>query len=335
MNALKICALGLIPFSMMLADEQAPFDAPQAMEETAPSLEVVEIVAATSEIDAPFVEDFKELPSDVAVEADAPALVDAAIEPTVSEQEIAMNMDESIPEKVDLPVAVKTASHSKESKAASPSPRTPMISQPIQIDMREVFKGAPLIYCALMLMSIATAALWFYTLLKMRSDKLMPDEVVSLLHEKLREGKTEEALAICKSNPSLLTRMVNSGLLAKDANYLDRLETMQNEGKRSSANFWRKLALLNDVALVAPMIGLLGTVVGMFYAFYDMNRSVDSMSTLFDGLGVSVGTTVAGLILAIMAMILHSTSKYRLVKQLTRVEATANKLASLLQEKAP
>ena len=50
------------------------------------------------------------------------------------------------------------------------------------------------------------------------------------------------------------------------------------------------------------MIGLLGTVLGMFYAFYDLNRSMESISALFDGLGVSVGTTVGGLIVAILAL---------------------------------
>jgi len=91
--------------------------------------------------------------------------------------------------------------------------------------------------------------------------------------------------------------------------------------------------MLNDIAIIAPMIGLLGTVLGMFYAFYDVNRSIESISTLFDGLGVSVGTTVAGLLVAIVALILHSTAKYRLVQALAQVENNAQKVATLIDDR--
>jgi biopolymer transport protein ExbB/TolQ len=71
----------------------------------------------------------------------------------------------------------------------------------------------------------------------------------------------------------------------------------------------------------------------MFYAFYDINRSIESISTLFDGLGVSVGTTVAGLIVAILALMLHSFAKYRLVKVLATVENEAQSLATLIDDR--
>ena len=54
---------------------------------------------------------------------------------------------------------------------------------------------------------------------------------------------------------------------------------------------------------------------------------------LFDGLGVSVGTTVAGLIVSIIALLLHSTAKYRLMSSLIRVENDAQMLASLIESR--
>ena len=108
------------------------------------------------------------------------------------------------------------------------------------------------------------------------------------------------------------------------------IESMKAEGKRSTIGFWQKLGLLNDIAIVAPMLGLLGTVLGMFYAFYDVNRSIESVTSLFDGLGVSVGTTVAGLIVAILALILHSSAKYRLIRLLSQVESDAHHTTSLI-----
>ena len=77
------------------------------------------------------------------------------------------------------------------------------------------------------------------------------------------------------------------------------IESMKGAGKRQTSFLWQKVSLLNDIAIVAPMLGLLGTVSGMFFAFYDLNRSLESISALFDGLGISVGTTLAGLVVAI------------------------------------
>jgi biopolymer transport protein ExbB len=195
--------------------------------------------------------------------------------------------------------------------------------------MKEVFQELPL-FTPFLRYSIGTFALWFYTILNMRTEKLMPQAMIDAMQENLNARKANEALAICQKDPSLLSRMLHSGLLVSHASPREVMESMQSEGKRVSSNLWQKLGLLNDVAVVAPMIGLLGTVVGMFYAFYDINRSLESMNALFDGLGISVGTTVAGLILAILALGLHSMSKYRLIKQITKVEFKANSLIAKL-----
>ena len=79
-------------------------------------------------------------------------------------------------------------------------------------------------------------------------------------------------------------------------------------------------------------MGLLGTVIGMFYAFYDVNRSAESINTLFDGLGVAVGTTVAGLVVAIFAMIFSTTLKYRLIKALSKVENESLSMSALMYQ---
>ena len=110
------------------------------------------------------------------------------------------------------------------------------------------------------------------------------------------------------------------------------MDAVKSEGKRSTGSHWQKIGLLNDIAIIAPMLGLLGTVLGMFYAFYDVNRSMESISAFFDGLGISVGTTVCGLLVAILAMIFHSLTKYKLVKQLTLIENELATLTHLIKE---
>jgi biopolymer transport protein ExbB len=195
------------------------------------------------------------------------------------------------------------------------------------INMAEVFVGAPIIYSILFLLSLAALTLWIYHLLMTRKMQLMPKEFASSVEGHLANGNWQEALALCRKDNNLLGVLIIASIAARHEGSQAMIERMQTEGKRATSYFWQRLSLLNDVALLAPMIGLLGTVLGMFYAFYDVNRSVESMYALFDGLGISVATTVAGLIVAIMALFFHSSLKYRLVRQFGIVEAKAQQIA--------
>lgn len=203
----------------------------------------------------------------------------------------------------------------------------------VMIDLSQVFAGSPTIYTLLVLLSVGSFGVWLYTLFSLRTHELMPVEQVKNVREKLVSHDYEAALAICKESKSLLFQMVASGITSRHHGQTVMVDTMKSEGRRGSAGFWQKIALLNDIAMIAPMLGLLGTVLGMFYAFYDLNRSMESISALFDGLGISVGTTVCGLIVAILAMMFHAMTKYRLMRQLTLIENEAQVLANLIDTK--
>ena len=201
------------------------------------------------------------------------------------------------------------------------------------IDLKEVFWASPFIYSILIVMSIAALSIWIFSFLSFRSHKILPKKEVDLIRRLVIKGSNDKALELCKESPHFFAKILITGLQAK-ADGQTLVNIIKSEGKRNSTHFWQRLSLLNDIAIIAPMLGLLGTVIGMFYAFYDVNRSIESLSALFDGLGIAVGTTVVGLIVAIMAMILYTTSKYRLVKMLSLVE---NEVVSLTQaiEHAP
>jgi len=200
----------------------------------------------------------------------------------------------------------------------------------IIIDLGQVFAGSPTIYIALFILSIASIGIWAYALLSLRTPELLPNEPLKEIREKLSAKNYNEALALCEQKPTILLQMLAAGIQSRKQGQTAMLEMMTSEGRRSSTKLWQKLSLLNDIAVIAPMIGLLGTVLGMFYAFYDLNRSMESISALFDGLGVSVGTTVGGLIVAILALMFHATTKYRLTRQLAVVETEAHSLANLI-----
>jgi len=209
----------------------------------------------------------------------------------------------------------------------------PLNSDAFAVDIKQAFAGSPIIYSLLLAMSVFSVFIWLYSVLSIRSSARVSRSLLRNVQNKLNSNNFDEALSICGENNNLFCKMVLSGIQSRRHGLPVMIEAMKAEGKRSSVAFWQKIGLLNDVAIIAPMLGLLGTVLGMFYAFYDINRSIESVSTLFDGLGISVGTTVAGLIVAILALILHSTAKYRLVRWLAQVENEAQSVATLIDDR--
>ncbi len=237
---------------------------------------------------------------------------------------------------IDLPALVE-ANETNDSEASAQDDVILPLDQPedtigaevrkTSIDMSEVFAGAPVIYSLLFFLSLSALTLWVYHLLLTRNSQLMPNAFASAVESFLATGNWQEALALCRKESNLLAILISASITARHEGSQAMIERMQTEGKRATSFFWQRLSLLNDIALIAPMIGLLGTVLGMFYAFYDVNRSIESMYALFDGLGISVATTVGGLIVAIMALFFQSSLKYRLVRQFALVEAKAQQIA--------
>lgn len=206
-------------------------------------------------------------------------------------------------------------------------------SPKFNINLEQVFKGSPIIYSVLFLMSMTTVFIWFYSLIKLKHAGAVSEPFLKQLRQRLHSNQYDEALALCSTQNNFFCKMLAAGISTRTHGLPAMMENMKIEGKRATITFWQRLAFLNDIALIAPMLGLLGTVLGMFYAFYDLNRSMESFSILFDGLGISVGTTVAGLIVAILALMLHSIAKYRLVRLLVRIENEAQSFASLIDNK--
>lgn len=202
--------------------------------------------------------------------------------------------------------------------------------QTIEINLREVFAGAPIIYTILFLLSSVSLCIWLYSMLTIRPVEFLPPKLIKEIRAKLISNQYNEALDLCVKEKHFFCKMLASGILARKHGLNVMIDTMKAEGKRTTVTFWQRIGILNEIAIIAPMLGLLGTVLGMFYAFYDLNRSMESVSLLFDGLGISVGTTVAGLIVAILAMMLYAIAKYRLVRILANVETEAQVFATLI-----
>lgn len=152
----------------------------------------------------------------------------------------------------------------------------------------------------------------------------------------IHEGKLESAHALCQSYNNPVARMIEKGInrIGKPLN--DVNAAIENIGKLEIYQLEKGLPLLATVAGGAPMIGFLGTVMGMIRAFIDMSKAGSNIvvSQLSNGIYQALITTVAGLIVGILAYFAYNVLVSNIEKIVFRLEATSTEFMDLLNEPA-
>lgn len=206
-----------------------------------------------------------------------------------------------------------------------------LLAAEYKLDLMSVFKGSPFIYSILLALSMLSVSVWIYSLITLKPSKLMPTDFIRDLRSQLMEKKYDVAFVNCQTKGILFGNIIAAGIKSRRHGFHHMREAMEAEGKRCGITLWQRISLLNEIVVIAPMLGLLGTVLGLFLAFYDMNRTDETLTTIFDGLGLAIGTTVVGLMVAIFAMIFYTTLKFRVIKILNMLENHAYAFANLIE----
>lgn len=188
------------------------------------------------------------------------------------------------------------------------------------IEFSKIFSASPVIYSILAILSVVVVAIWLHSMLSWRSSVFMPKPLLDSIKKNIKDKNFNLIIRHCNNNNSLISPIIIAALKARTGGFKDIHLAIEKNAQNASYVLWQKLTIIKDIATVAPMFGLLGTVLGLFYALYDVNRSIESINALFDGFGVAVGTTICGITISIMAIVLHATLKYRLRTSLKKVE---------------
>ncbi len=152
----------------------------------------------------------------------------------------------------------------------------------------------------------------------------------------IHEGEIESAINLCNNNGSPYSRLVKKGISRIGRPMNDVLVTIENAGNLEVANLGKGLTWLATTAAGAPMLGFLGTVVGMVQAFFDIANSGSSASigAFADGIYTALVTTVAGLIVGIIALFAYNYLVARISKVMNQLEAKTMEFMDLLNEPA-
>lgn len=162
-------------------------------------------------------------------------------------------------------------------------------------------------------LSIAAAYLLFDQLMTLRRSEVLPEGISDLVRQALLTGRPAEADAACRRAPSVLSVVLLSGLSEFEFGWREVEKAVEDSLAQQSARLMRRIEYLSVIGNIAPMVGLLGTVTGMIFAFQQVaaTRGAAGAGDLAEGIYQALVTTVCGLVVAIPALAIYAVCRNR------------------------
>ena len=199
------------------------------------------------------------------------------------------------------------------------------------IDM--AIKGGP-IMIPIVLLSFIAVYIFFDRFRAIRKAGKVDVRLMDRVREYILDGKVDSAFALCRSENTPTSRMIEKGILRIGRPMADVTTAIENVGNLEVSKLEKGLPVLASVAGGAPMLGFLGTVTGMIEAFYDMANAENNIniSLLSSGIYQAMVTTVAGLIVGIAAYFAYNILVANVEKVVFNLEATTVEFMDMLYE---
>ena len=186
----------------------------------------------------------------------------------------------------------------------------------------------------IIILSIIAVYIFFERFFAIKKAAEIDTSFMDRIRDYILDGKVENALTLCQSYSNPTSRMIEKGIQRIGRPLQDISTSIENVGKLEVYKLERGLPTMATVAGGAPMIGFLGTVMGMIRAFYDMSMSGSNIdvSQLSTGIYMALVTTVAGLIVGIIAYFAYNILVARVEKVVNKLEAHSTGFMDLLNE---
>jgi biopolymer transport protein ExbB len=184
------------------------------------------------------------------------------------------------------------------------------------------------------LLSVIAIYLFFERLMIVNKANQNPDEFMNRVKQSVLKGDINGAKFLCAQQDSPIARMIQKGL-SRIGSPLKNIEaSIENVGKLEIFKLEKNLSSIATIAGAAPMMGFLGTVIGMVEAFIAIAQEEGTVSPklLSSGIYTAMITTVAGLIVGIMAYLAYNFLITRVQKVIHKMEYTSIEFIDLLQE---
>ncbi len=194
--------------------------------------------------------------------------------------------------------------------------------------------GSIVIISVLFAMLAVAMYIYFERLLAIKAASQIDKNFMNQIRDHVMNGKLEAAKILCAQTDSPVARLTEKGVSRIGKPLDDINAAIENAGTLEVYKLEKNVNILATVAGAAPMIGFLGTVIGMILAFHQMASSGGQaeMGALASGIYTAMTTTVAGLVVGIIAYVGYNHLVNRTDKVIHKMEANAVEFLDLLNE---
>ncbi|WP_081211780.1 MotA/TolQ/ExbB proton channel family protein [Salegentibacter sediminis] len=196
--------------------------------------------------------------------------------------------------------------------------------------------GGQIIIIILFVLLFAGVYIYFERLFAIKAASQVDKNFMLQIKDSVLNGNIESAKMRCAQSDSPVARLTEKGISRIGSPLEDINTAIENAGRLEVYKLEKNVSILATIAGAAPMIGFLGTVIGMVLAFHELATSSGQaqMGALAEGIYTAMTTTVAGLIVGIIAYIGYNHLVVKTDKVVHQMEATAVDFLDLLNEPA-
>ncbi|RZL50404.1 MAG: MotA/TolQ/ExbB proton channel family protein [Pedobacter sp.] len=153
------------------------------------------------------------------------------------------------------------------------------------------------------------------------------------IKQNIHDGRLDSAIALCKNTKSPLARMLEKGLKRIGRPIKDIEGAIENTGKLEVSKLEKNIGILGIIAGIAPMLGFVGTIIGVITIFHDVSiKGEIEIGTISGGLYTKMITSATGLIIGIVAYVLYHILNMMVEKIILKMETDSIEFIDLLEE---
>lgn len=170
----------------------------------------------------------------------------------------------------------------------------------------------------------------YFTIRKAAKDE---SQLTMQVRASIKSGNLDSAIAICKSSNTPIGRMLQKGLLRIGRPIKDIEGAIENIGKLEVSKLEKNIGILGIIAGIAPMLGFVGTIIGVITIFHDVSvKGIIEIGTISGGLYVKMISSATGLIIGIIAYIFYNILNMMVDKVILKMETDSIEFIDLLEE---
>ena len=185
----------------------------------------------------------------------------------------------------------------------------------------------------LVILFLITIFVFFERLIAIRKASNIDNNFMTIVRDHIVNGNVTAARSFAKNTNNPVARIIDKGVqrIGKPIENIER--SMENVGKLEIYNLERNLSILSLSAGTAPLLGFLGTIIGMFQLFYSLATGGDfTIQNMANGIYTKVITSATGLIIGLIAYVAHNFLTTQVDKTAYKMEASSAEFLDILQE---